>query len=629
MTSAGARAVGFLMLFLATGFCGCGNRVYATREEQSQYDMWRGWIKALDDPKQNRHAEAPMFLGDYRSFPLVRDRSEAVAPLVRAMTGDETPAFRASAAGALGAIGSADTVPSLVRAAGDREPAVRAAAAAALGDLLWRLQGYSSYKPIGGAAPVLVQRLKDDAPAVRAQAAKALGKIQYHDAKKDVAALLKDTDADVRREAAEALAIIDPPAESWPVLADLVQNDRMDVRIAAAHAMQFAGGYPQTADLLCQAAKDADAGLRAMAVQSLGYVRGDPSLDAVLDALDDPQESVRAAAVEAACRYDNLAAEPLVRRLAKSMPARPEPHFRVLARIRGATPPVMALLKSSDLDTQRIGIRLIAFACHSGVEGETQPVVERLAAILKDAPDDLRASAAAALGHLNDAAAGAPLAACLQRDPQPAVRAAAALAIGSLLHDVRQTYNIQHHGLRPANEKGPDLPGLDALKTALKDKDAAVRIAALRGLAVAGIMPEESTLRPMLEDPETSVRLEAARRISEPLYNIYSYKLIQACLANDRWEVRQEIARFLGEIGSPLAVDRVRDPAEHPEVRIAAIRALTKAALAQVPAMAKPEDRGRLVLALDVITRDVGQPPAVRAAAEEAYHKLYAPPVPA
>jgi HEAT repeat protein len=65
----------------------------------------------------------------------------------------------------------------------------------------------------------------------------------------------------------------------------------------------------------------------------------------------------------------------------------------------------------------------------------------------------------------------------------------------------------------PAIHQQRGLPGIDALKAALKDKDTAVRTAALHGLAVAGILPEESTLMPMLEDPETSIRLEAARTI--------------------------------------------------------------------------------------------------------------------
>jgi HEAT repeat protein len=630
MTSTGARIAGLLAIILAAGLAGCSNHTYATREEQQQYDSWRAWIKVLDDPKHSNHAYAPDALGNFNSFPLVTDRGEAVGPLTRAMTGSEAPAFRAAAARSLGAIGKQEAIFPLMLAAGDREPAVRAAAVAALGELASQLRDHPGiYRPIGGEAQTLIKRLSDDASPVRAAAARAIGKIMYNDAKTDVAALLKDADADVRREAAETLAAVSPPAEAWPALYDLVQHDRTDVRIAAAKALLWAGGDPKATELLRQAAGDPEPGLRAAAVRSLGYVRGPQTLDAVLDALDDPQESVRAAAVEAACRYDDKAAEPLVRRLAKSMPARPESHFQVLSRIRGATPPVMALLKSDDPAVRRVGVRLIAFACHSGVEAEVRPAVERLAIITRDGPDDLRASAAAALGHLHFAEAGTTLAESITKDPQPSVRAAAAMALGCLTHDIHQSYRIQHSGLRPVDEKEPEVPGADALVTALKDKDATVRVAALRGLAMAEKNLDASVLRSLLEDPDTAVRLEVARSVIQTHGGLDRYSLLQACLANDRWEVRRETVQFLGEVGNPLAMERLRDPAEYPEVRIAAIRALTKAALTRVPAMERPEDRGRLTSAVDTIARDVTQPPEVRAAAMEAYNKLYVPPMPA
>jgi hypothetical protein len=168
----------------------------------------------------------------------------------------------------------------------------------------------------------------------------------------------------------------------------------------------------------------------------------------------------------------------------------------------------------------------------------------------------------------------------LAKDPEPGVRAACAVALGAIQQRIqRLTYTIAV--LVPAN------PILDkiacALGTALKDEAASVRLAVLETIDATGVyirLPEDEevpVLSGLLEDDDLAVRLAAARALVKmQLMNHFARaELVRKALESNDWRVRAEVVERLGRLGPrPDILKRVTDPAEHPQVRIAAMRGL-------------------------------------------------------
>jgi HEAT repeat protein len=142
--------------------------------------------------------------------------ARALPSLVTALNTGE-PGDRRAAAWALGQLGDEQALQPLVSALSDDEGDVRAAAAAALDRLGWQPEGTAAAprywvvthqwdKAVHGAAvEPLIVALKDPAASVRERAAQTLGSIVDARAITPLSAALNDQDIDVAKAAARAL----------------------------------------------------------------------------------------------------------------------------------------------------------------------------------------------------------------------------------------------------------------------------------------------------------------------------------------------------------------------------------------------------------------------------------------
>lgn len=227
----------------------------------------------------------------------------AVDGLGQAAKGDEAPLVRAAAATALGRIGPGAklSMPSLLAALKDAQPGPRAAAAEALG-----LIGADPEETV----PLLIDALADSDAAVRLNVVTSLGRFGV---KASRAAgplgeiVVKDKDADVRKKAAESLAMMGPAAKVASAgLAEALQKETKsaEVRRWAAIALGKIGpeakeAAPMLAVILGGVLdKEPDQFVRSHTVRALGKLGKDaiPSLQKT--AQNDLVVEVRLAAIE-------------------------------------------------------------------------------------------------------------------------------------------------------------------------------------------------------------------------------------------------------------------------------------------------------------------------------------------
>ena len=166
---------------------------------------------------------------------------------------------RATAAFALGDMGSAHAVPALLRALDDKRRAVRAAAARSLG----RIGSEDAIEPLvtagverriprdvallalfdvgPPAVPTLLELRQHDEPLVRAAAIELVGHLGEARDSGPLPAMLRDTSAVVRAAAAGALGRLGASA-ARDALVDALDDRVPEVRVAAASALGLIGG---------------------------------------------------------------------------------------------------------------------------------------------------------------------------------------------------------------------------------------------------------------------------------------------------------------------------------------------------------------------------------------------------
>ena len=275
-----------------------------------------------------------------------------------------------------------------------------------------------------GAEPVAAL-LRDKDPLVRRQAARALGEIGRRRKMRALAIgplvdALKDEDSRVRANAVDALANLKHgPAAA--LLLDCCEDKSARVRRQAAEALgvlRAAEAVPKLADLL----GDADAYVRLAAVESLGDLQARDRVAEIKVLLSDPERRVRGRAAEALGKLDARDAAGAIAALLGDDDR--EIWGKVVRALgdldaRAAGTSIVKTLKDMDRQTRRDAAWAVGRL-------DVREAIPGLLDLLDDGDVEVQREAMAALGALNAREAAGPLRARLQ-NRRLAVEAASAL----------------------------------------------------------------------------------------------------------------------------------------------------------------------------------------------------------
>ena len=388
-------------------------------------------------------------------------------------------------------------------------------------------------------------------------------------------AALRDPHPDVLRAALqfggtiELFRALDPrtAAEVAPVLVERLDDERWEVRYAAAQALGALGEHAkEQAPLLVERLDDAASDVRRAAAQALGALGEHAKEQAPLlgERLDDERWEVRRAAAQALGALGEHAKEQaplLVERLDDERWEVRRAAAQALGAL-GEHAKEQAPLLVERLDDERWEVRRAAAQALGALGEHAKEQAPLLGERLDDPASDVRGAAAQALGALGEhAKEQAPLLGERLDDPDPEVRGAAAQALGAL---------GEH-----AKEQAP------LLGERLDDPDPEVRGAAAQALGALGEHAKEQAplLGERLDDPDPDVRGAAAQALGALGEHAKEQApLLGERLDDERWEVRYAAAQALGALGehakeqAPLLVERLDDP--DPDVRRAAAQAL-------------------------------------------------------
>jgi HEAT repeat protein len=157
---------------------------------------------------------------------------------------------------------------------------------------------------VHAAVPALVKVTASPHPAVRANAAYALGKLGSRDIQTVAPALIRllaDPDPLVRSEAVEALGLLQH-APAIDALITMLQNDADPLVRASAAEILGDFGQPRALTVMIQALQDPDVSVRAYVANSIGLL-GAPDLLPILQARLEAEETPRVKAELLVARY--------------------------------------------------------------------------------------------------------------------------------------------------------------------------------------------------------------------------------------------------------------------------------------------------------------------------------------
>ncbi len=396
-------------------------------------------IDALVDALKN----AEVWLAPRIADILSRHGALCVAPLVKFLEEPSRHPARAWAANVLGEVKAARAFPTLVRSLGDLDDEVRAKSAGALGRLGdRRAVTYLLEHLLSDPAPfvrariagalgqfndpevisTLVRALGDPAWWVRMRSVEALEQIGA-DAEEPLMLALNDPDPEIRIRSAVALERLGVPsrlvaqvesggpaaeaietltkfgsAGARELLAEHLLHASPLVRQTTIEAVRRAGRHDLGAELTQLAKTDAEAHLRAAALEALRELGIPGAIDAAIEGLTDTAEPVRAAAM----RLVGERGSPELAETVRPRTADPEPAVRAAAaralgliRARGVQDDFIRLLSDPD-PTVRV-------AAAQGVsEGGWRETVPHLVQLLGDADPAVQREAVNAVGRLGD-----------------------------------------------------------------------------------------------------------------------------------------------------------------------------------------------------------------------------------
>jgi HEAT repeat protein len=272
----------------------------------------------------------------------------------------------------------------------------------------------------------LICALQDPSKRVRAMAANALGEIGDTHAVKPLITILDDPDENVRRIAAKALKKICNNVNAFDSLIDALNDPNENVRRHAVYIVGKIGGA-RAVQPLVDAICDHDEIVRdfaARALKEIGPVVIRPLVDLVV------MSNIEAGlytATEILIGFGTDAVEPLIEALENPKESIRERVANILIRIGvPAIKPIVAALRESTPYARRMMTEILG---EIGDRSAVQPLIT----MLQDFDKDVRRSAAEALGKISDPSAVKHLLAALH-DPNKYVRRQAVLALEKIGH---------------------------------------------------------------------------------------------------------------------------------------------------------------------------------------------------
>jgi HEAT repeat protein len=529
---------------------------------------------------RNAAAEALVHLGP-----------RAVGPVVLVLTRHEDPDQRKFAADILGQLGAPEAAGPLLGALSDPDANVQAAAAEALGGIggddvvrgleaafgqgpeLLRACALESLIRLGRppALPSLAPLL--DQPALRRAAYRALGLVPQPAAYELVARGLLSSFRSVRESALAALGLC------W-THASQVQRSDLDAAVAAA-----ARKLEDAAEVVRSALEGDDPEVKTGALVLAASLREQQPAPEVAEAARDDRQV--AAATYALARLGPAAGRDLLGRLAGlSAPARAAAAEGLFGMADPSwVEPLTRLLDSGEPDLRRFAARALGRTGSPDALGPLLPLLEDaalgriaagaislLGAIFPDQVlPPLRArvqarpapAAVSALGKVGGPSALPALKRCL-RDPDPAVRAAAAEAVCEV------------------GEVGGD-ECLELARFALTDEAPAVRAAVARALGRLQGAAEE-LIRIGLSDPDRSVQMAATEAAGESGVRAVA-PLLGLLVASDDGLRASRAVRALARLGA-LSPAHLRAAGAHADPEVVKEALSSGAALAEAVPLA-------------------------------------------
>ena len=345
--------------------------------------------KALDSPA------APVRVAALGTLNELGEQAREVRRQVLALTTDADPFVRATALSALVsmAMDTGGTLKKVEAAMRDSSPVVRLSGATAAGAL-----GPSAR----GLAASLTPLLDDADASVRAAALRAAGAVGGDDpalAKRLVARL---DDPATRSAALEALAKTGADAATSAKLLELYPKAGKADRLAILGALGAAASG-ESAGVIAAAAKDGDAEIRVAALRAGVKVHpsAKESLPALMDALHDPQVSVRRTAAELVGQLGDKETDKVVPALGTlvAMLTSSEDRVFALEALRAAHVRDPAALEQA-LAIPSAEAR--AWACERAAKlgAKGRPLIEKLKPLLADGNDYVRRAARKALDQI-------------------------------------------------------------------------------------------------------------------------------------------------------------------------------------------------------------------------------------
>lgn len=212
---------------------------------------------------------------------------ERAVEFLRTLVQDESPEIRRTAAESLGKIGDPSSIRSILSLLDDPEPIVRAAAAQALGRV-----GSSANDEIVVA---LARSLNDPVDAVRRNAAVAIAEIEPKTSQLEPVVQLAKNTRNIRVRDAAIRALWQLDISRWEGdLVPILRDSDADVRQAAVAALGQSGGSSVIGELRQRLTEDASPSVRVEAAYQLGKLPGvDVRMVLEKAAVSDPEKNVR------------------------------------------------------------------------------------------------------------------------------------------------------------------------------------------------------------------------------------------------------------------------------------------------------------------------------------------------